>query len=564
MGEGSKPRRLFDQMVNGKADPRIAWVILGVAMILSAAFCLWTARGTTFTGDEFAWVSFTPDQSLRYTFEPQSGHLVFVTLWLYKAVLSTIGSDYLTFRLMTIGAVYLAVLLLFIFVRKRVGDFLALAPCLVLLLFGNDTGNIIQGIGFTLMFAVALGLFALIMIERDTRPSDILACAALVLAVLTFSLALPFLVGAVVAILITRERWRRIWVVAIPILIYLAWRVWLLAADVEVFNGAVHISNVLLFPSWVFQSLSGVLSALTGFNYDFEDGDFLPATSLAGPPLALAFIVLIGWRIRKGGLSPWFWVALAIALSLFASQTLGWIPAVRTPGVARYLYPGAFVLILVLAETFRGFRVSPTAFVCVWLIAFCALSTNIAFLRDGGETLRARAPVVSSEVTASALVTSAYPFPPGQDFKPIQELVSDPGVSVSAAAQEKYGGIGYTEDQLVMSAPDLRVHVDSILDQAYGLGLTPSDKATCLDRSVATSDPNTGTAVTDLPPGGAVLTSPIAGEVRLKRFGDDFSISAGTLPAGNAMRLYIPVDDGKTPWQLRVVTPALRVCEVAV
>ena len=554
--------RFIGDAAGGRADPRIAWLILGGAMLVSLAYCLYATRGSTFTGDEIAWVAFSPDLTFRGSIEPHSGHLIFVTLWLYKAILGTVGSDYLTFRLLTLAMVFSAVTLLFVYSRKRVGDFVALAPCLVLLFFGNDAGNLLQGIGFTIMLAVTLGMVSLLAVERNTRRGDGLACAALTLAVVSFTLALPFLAGAIVAIALSRERWRRIWLVAIPLLVYLAWRVWLIADQVEITNGSADPAHILLLPSWTFQSLSGILSALTGFNYNFESSGWLPPGEMAGPVLALAFLGLLGWRIHKVKPLPWFLVPLTIMAALFASQVLGWIPDVREPGSSRYLFPGAFAVILVTVEAFRRYRFSPTVFVVIWVVALSALATNIYFISDSGRSLRDRAPTVAAEVTASNLVNTAYPYPPSPKTRSLLDLVSDHGIAVSNASQEEYGGIGFTEDELLAESEELRTHADSIMGSAFGVLLIPEPggRATGCRRLVGAGEP--GITIPNLPKGGVVLKSPRAGSVSLRRFGTAFTVPAGELLPGRFMRLYIPVDDGKAPWQLRADVPGLEVCRL--
>lgn len=553
--------RLIDPMVERKADPRIAWAVLVGAMFLSAVYCLWATRGSTFTGDEIAWVSFSPGLDFRQSIEPHSGHLIFVTLWLYKAILAVVGTDYLTFRLLTLSMVFLAVLLLFIWSRKRVGEFVALAPCLVLLFFGSDPGNLLQGIGFTIMLGISCGMLALVALDRGSRGGDLIACGALTLGVISFTLALPFLAGAIVAVLLTKERWRRIWIVAIPLAVYLAWRIWLLAANVDVPNGEAHLSNLPLLPSWTFQSLSGIFSALTGFNHNFTSGSWLPAGEAAGPTLALGFLVLIGWRIHGGTLRPWFLVTVTIMVALFASQVLGWVPGVRSPATSRYLFPGAFAVVLVLAEAFRAYPFSRTAFISIWLIAACAFATNVVYIRDSGRTFRERGPHFKSEVTASLLVNQAVPFFPGANSKPLQELVENPGISITSTAEAEYGGLGFSEDELLQQSPDLRAHADSIMASSFGLGLIPDagSGANCKYRPVDRAGAD-GRVVMSLAPGGALLKSPEAGGVSVKRFGDEYSIPVGQLIPGRRMRLYIPADQGRTPWRLSAAVPALSIC----
>ena len=554
--------RFIDPMIDGRAGSRLALIVLGLAMLVSLVYCLWVTRGTSFSGDELTWLSISPDLDLKGALTPHSGHLVLIPHTVYKVAFETIGTDYLTFRLLTLGSVYLAVGLLFVYARERVGDYLALAPCLVLLFFGSDTGHILQGNGFTIMFSIACGMAALIALQRHTRGGDVIASLALVLGLLTYTNALPFLAGAVVLVLLGSDRWRRLWVVAIPIGVYLAWRVWLVTGDINTTRGELDLTNFALLPSWIFQSLSGILSSLTGLNYNFHSGGWLPPGEMAGPPLALIFIVAIAWRIRAGAAGKWFLVVSVIALALFTSQVLTYIPAVREPGTSRYLYPGAFVVLLVLFEAFRRWPFNRTAFISVWLIALTGFAANVAFIQSSGNVLRSRGPVLAAEVTAAALVTSAYPYLPGPGAKSIAELTTDAPVSTVGPAELKYGGVGFTEEELLEQTPEIRSQVDSIVSGTYGLGLIDAKdvgRKNC--RQVDANPESPGYSPLEIPEGGTVLESKAATDVSVRRFGPEFSVKVGSLMPGQPLLLTIPPDDATTPWQLTAQGPPVTVCD---
>ena len=440
---------------------------------------------------------------------------------------------------------------------------MALSPCLVLLFFGTDTGHILQGNGFTIMFALACGMLALLGLEQNSGRGNLVACFALSLGVLTYTVALPFVAGALVLVLLGKDRWRRLWVVAIPILIYLGWRVWLLTADVSVARGELSPSNLAVLPAWTFQSLSGILSALTGVHYNFASGgSWLPPGEMAGPALALIFVVAIGWRLSRGAVSNWFWVAMVIALAMFVSQVLVWIPDVRSPGESRYIYPGAFVVLLIAVEAVRGIRISRAAFISVWIVALVAFSTNAAIIVGSGNTLRERSPEIKVEVTAAALVNSAGFYIPGPNAKPLSSLVQGAPISNIGPAERKYGGLGLTPAELKAAPPETRSQVDSIMSSAIGPLLRPvakpPAKAECKEVRGAADQ-----AIADLPPGGAGLESKSGGTVSIRRFGDSFSINVGDLKPGVPMNLNIPKDINPTPWQVSVPAGSLLVCPLS-
>lgn len=184
-------------------------------MIVSIAVTLYLGRGTTFSGDEMVLVVTSPDFDLQAAFQPHVGHLLLVPRLIYLPLLESFGLSYLPYRILTVLAVCLTVGLLFAWLIRRVPKWVALVPCVILLFFGTDHLHMLQGNGFTICFSLAMGLLALLMLERGDRFGDVFACLALVLGVATYSVALPLIVGAAVLVLINRQ-WTRIWIAAVP------------------------------------------------------------------------------------------------------------------------------------------------------------------------------------------------------------------------------------------------------------------------------------------------------------------------------------------------------------
>jgi hypothetical protein len=543
-----------------RADPRTPWGLLALMMFASLAYCLWAAEGVYFTDDELYWLGSSPNTTLERAFDPHSGHLIAVSRLLYRGIFETLGSGYLPFRLLSLGAVFLAVGLLFAWSRKRVGDYVALAPCLVLLFFGSDSRHLILGNGFTVVFAIACGLAALLALEHRSRRGDIVACAALCLGVLTYTTALPFVVGAAIAILLGSDRWRRIWVPLLPVLIYGAWRIWLRLSDAVVWRGDTDPANLLLLPSWTYQSLSAVMNALTGLAYDFSGAELPAADAAAGPALALLVLVAVGWRIRGGRPSSWLWVALATALALFASQVLAWIPDAREPGEARYLYPGAFVVLLVLFETMRDKSVGKTGLIAIWIVAFSGFATNATMVHDQGQGFAVRGEFVRAETTAAKLLHQSTAFVPGASAVPGPERYIEPAVDLLGDAEDSYG-IGLSEGELAGQSPEIRTLVDTLLGEGIGVGLAQSTGSPG-DPGCEWFAAEGKEAVVTLPPGGASLFSRTGGEVSLGRFGDRFEVSVGELEPRRKMQVFLPVDPYSRPWQASVGAPRVAVCPV--
>lgn len=119
------------------------------------------------------------------------------------------------------------------------------------------------------------------------------------------------------------------------------------------------------------------MNPLTGVNYNFAGGGgALPAGEMAGPALALLLLFTLGVQVSRRAVSPGFWAAATICLTLFISQVLVWITEVRDPGTARYLFPGASGILLLMAEAFRKVRITRLIFIAVWVVALCGLATT--------------------------------------------------------------------------------------------------------------------------------------------------------------------------------------------
>ncbi|MBN8867463.1 MAG: hypothetical protein J0H98_07900 [Solirubrobacterales bacterium] len=535
---------------------RPAWPVLGLGMLVSLGVCLHVARGSTYSSDELAWVAGSPSMSFGDAFDPYSGHLVLLSHLVYKFVLETIGSGYLTFRLLSLASVFLAVGLLFVWARRRVDEWIALAPCLVLLFFGSDSAHILQGNGFTVILAVACGMLALVALDRPGGRWDLVACLALCLGVVTYTVALPFVAGAAVLILARADRLRRSWIFLVPAGIYLAWRIWVQATGADLEAGGVDLINLLLLPAWSFQGIGASLAALTGVDFDFNaTSEATPG--FAGPALAVAFLALLCLRLRREGPGPTFWAVTAVALAMFALQVASWIPGLRLPDSTRYLYPGAFVILLVAFEAGRGIRVPRVAVAAIWIVALAGLGANLTIIRDNGEIYRERAEKVSAQITASTMIHRMGEFAPGPGAKPLASLVEtySPAITEIGPAAGRYG-LGIPGDEIAGRPEPTRAQIDSILIGAIGPRLVPiaSRPGDC-----SPAEPVAGSYLADLPPGGAVLEGNRGGTVGIGRFSDRISATVGTLEAGRPALLAIPEDGAETPWKAGMDVP-FKVC----
>ena len=201
----------------------------------------------------------------------------------------------------------------------------------------------------------------------------------------------------------------------IPVAIYVAWWLWALGSDVSS-ESQITLSDVLLFPSWAYQSLSSMLGALAGLDYSFAGSTFE-----AGPTLAVLALIGVGWRFQRGPVPKMVWAALAIALSFWL---MGAVSKDLTPnaGQSRYLYPGALVVLIAGAWLAAGMGWRRSALVALFLVAATGVVTNLALLRDDGalnrfETAQQRAILAGIEVAGANADPSYIPESGPQEIR---------------------------------------------------------------------------------------------------------------------------------------------------
>ncbi len=539
------------------ADVRI---FLVAAMVVSAALGLWFSRDTTFSLDEIEVFSGTAHLDLQGALEPSSsGHLFLTWRLTFAALLNAFGADYLPFRVLAMGTVLLTAGLFFVFVKRRVGSVVALAPTLVLLFYGSDTLHAISGNGFIVLLGLAAGIAALLALEREDRAGDVAACALLILAVSTFSSAIAFVVGVAVLIVIGSDRWRRAWVFLVPAVLYAAWVLWSRKFDTSA-ESTVTLSNLLLAPDWALNGLSTAGAALLGLNYPFSG----TANQGWGPVVAVIAVAALGWRLSRGDISRWLWALIAIPVTLWVTEAArGPLPGFRGPDSARYIFPATIAILLVAAEAARGARFGRRVTIAIYVVAAISLATNIALLRDGSAGLRAQAPTTRADLSAVEIGNGrlAAPFSDTILGAVLRQTGEGSVATGYLDSVRDFGSPAFSLSALQAQSEPLRAHVDSVLADNLDVALEPVHGPPRNCERV--SDRHDQGATFRLPPGGAVLRasgSSAPADLRLRRFGTAFSVPAGELQSGEASALSIPRDSAPVPWVASTSAAQLEVC----
>jgi hypothetical protein len=473
-------------------------VVLAASVLMAVALNLWVTRGQTFFSDEWHRLTFNTNDSLDPLLRGYSGNLVALHALLYKALLGLFGADsYLPFRITEALLVGTAGLLFFAFARSRAGPWPCLAATLVLLFLGSAFEVLATPFGIVFLLPVALGLAALICLQRLSRRWDLLACLLLVAAVAAQSVGLVFLAGS--AVLLAQQSRRRflarIWVVLVPALPYAAWFVWsrvtgfssgsTLAIVTTSTNPAnamadpVHLHNLGQMPSDALAVCAAGLAAISGlFGTSGPGGAGVPFNLAVGYPLLGLLIVAAIWRVRSGSaLAREVWVPVALALAFWA--LVGMIaPAERPPRTSRYIYPSAVFLLLILLELLRGIRLSPRQIRLSVAVLVLSLVPNLVNLVNQGNQLRDFATTERSKLGALELLREEVPA----NSIPYLTLnggvlgIGGQGVRILAAdyfaAVDRYGSPAASPAEIAIADESQRQVADQVLLDGSDLTLT--------------------------------------------------------------------------------------------
>jgi hypothetical protein len=553
-------------------SPRACRAVLFAGWLVATGLLVWLHRDLTFAVDEFDFSETVGAGSVEEFLAPQNGHLLVTPFLVFRLLYMAFGTTLVPFTLLE-GAM-LAVLSagLFVYSRARVGPLLALLPALLPLFLGTAWPLLMPPmIGLLWIFAIATGVWALVLLEGETRLGDIAACGLLCVAVSSFSLGLVFVLACALAIFLSPRRWRRIFVVAIPAVIWICWYVW-----ARKFGGiATHPSYLLLLPAYAVDSIAANTAALLGRPLPYS-----PATSLYLDgfsfhrlvfALGLAAIEAVACLlvISKFGFARLnrrsLWIVLVIPLAWWASQVIV-LETFRTPSANRYFFAGVVILLLVVVEVARGIRVRPSLAILIYAVAAVALVANLLAFRDGRTalvalSLEAKANMAMMDLEGrkgdQAYVPSSEPLTPESQF---MFLTVGPYLDVA----ERFGSPADTLSEVEAAPEPIREGADTISARLLLLHLSSatghSRRRDC--RSVAATA-NSHRIVVRLPRGGATLGSKAPRTLYVGRFADGYPVRVGRLSGFSASRLEIPSDHSRRPWRAMATGAApLLVCRL--
>jgi hypothetical protein len=510
------------------------------AMLLSGALLLhWLSR-LTFWRDEWGFLLHRRGWNVGTFLDPAVEHLSTIPILLYKLQLEIFGmSSPTSYQVVAVLGFLASVTLLFIYVRLRLGDWLALAATLPILFLGPSWDDLLFPYQIGFFGSVACGIGALLCLDRPSRGRDVAATALLIAGLLFSDVGLPFVAAAAVDVGLDRDRLRRAYVPLVPALIWLIWYLgWGHTA-----HTFVSLDNAARTPGYVLDGISSSLASLLGLSAPVGD---VSASSLdwGRPLLVLAVVVASWWLYRLGRVPTRLLAALAVLVGFWTLTGLN-ASVFGLPTAGRYQYIGAIGVVLVATELVRGVQIRRWIVVTVLAVSAAAALANFSRLKDAAHGLEGIAQQQRGGLAALELARGRVS--PGltltQENSGVDYLgLVDAGSYLSAV--DAFGSPAYSAAQLPTVPEAGQVAADRVSALALRVGLAPAASASAVN--CVTVRPGVRPAVIAVPPNGMLLTAQSAGaRAALHRF------ASQSFPVPLEL-LRIPPDGSPQPWSVQV------------
>jgi hypothetical protein len=541
-GDGSVGSRIA-KVASSTWLPSLA---LAVAVVASIAWLLDLNSELTFIADDWLLLVKRHDVGFNYFLHPFHGNIVAAPALIYKTLQEAVGMDSATpYYGLSIVTFASSAVLLFVYLRRRVGDWLALFAAILVLFLGAAFEDLLFAFQIGYYGSVAAGLGMLICLDREDDRGDIAASVLLAISLLFSSLGIAFAAGAVLDLIFGRRpRGRRLFVSVLPLSLFVFW--W--TGWGHVAKTYVSADNIATTPKFVFEAASAGIVSLMGLATGDGSEPDQPHLIWGKLLLIAGSLLLIARVVRERKISRGLVVALAIGLTFWVIAGVNRDES-RLPTSSRFQYPSAIFLLLIIGEGLRGIRFPRAAVVVAGVGTVLAISGGISLLeREHSERWRPYADSLRSHLAAVEIAgPAANPdfvvfFPP--DIKAPARAYLD--------AVERHGSPAFSEEELVSNPAANRPGADLAVAQAVGLTLSPpaagSRPIRCQGLE-ATADGATGLT---LAPGTYSFENlgSVPVELLLGRFSEEPSVSFGAIEPGVLTALTIPEDRSERPWIL--------------
>jgi hypothetical protein len=537
-------------------------LLLAAALVVAAAMTLVLTSQLTFLQDTWEYLMTRRDPSVEVLFHPHNEHLVLFPVLIEQGLLRLFGMSSATPEYVVLTAFLVGTaLLLYIYVQRRVGPWIALFATILVLCLGPAWEVLLWPFEISFVGPVFFGLAMLLALEREDRRGDALACICLIAALGFSGLGIPILAAAAVAVLLGgRETWlRRAYVVAIPAALFAVWYLkW-------GHDSSTHVTahNVLHSPLVVAEAMSVSVGSLFGVGVTPVGGSI---TALWGALILVALIALLGYRQRrKPGFSPGLWPIAAAAAAFWFLMAFNLAPG-REATASRYQYGGVIFIVLILANLLAGVRPGKRVLVVAAAVTAVAVGLNLVVLRQGRDALLNQSVLTRADTAAIEIAqrTIDPEFQLNPEVAGTTTLV-DVFAGEYLQAVDEYGSPAYTPAELATAPRQGRRQADIVLGQALPLStvVTPGEFDPASGRGRCVTVPAGGPELPLAPGSTRIELAPgPPAAFSLRRFATgEYPVPTAGAPGDSTTLLRIPRDTAPQPWHLRIdASQFARVC----
>jgi len=521
----------------------LIWKIgLVLLLVATAALMLYLSRGLTFNLDEWTVVTERRGAGAPSLLQPHNEHLSILILGLLVGLLQIGGLDAQPLMMVPLIALQITLgVLLFVIARRRVAAGVALGVAAVAMLCGLAYENFLVPGQAGQMASIVAGVAAFAVLDLPRAPrNDRLLAALMMIAIASSGMGIPVLVGFGVELLLTKEGRERLWVVGLPLALYLLWYV-------AYGTNRAAFDELALSLLWAWTALSHAAGAIIGERQIEPGRQFL-----------IVLIVILAyraWRVEPRARIRM--LALTTILVTFYGLTAISRHDIAPPSSSRYLTVGIVFLLLMLVEAARGWKIRRWVPAVVLLLVLISFSKDSALaFREGRTVFLERSNRVRASLGAVELLGRSR-VDPKLEIAPLAAPFLEAGGWFEARA-DLSGNPADAPRELVTAPADARSFADDTLVRAGGLALRPPGP------QPKTCQPAWRGGDGNVPPAGvrieAGAAKPLA--LRARRLGMQWVV-VGVLPIapGRSVELHPLRDALLNPYEVQALGAA-RVCSL--
>jgi hypothetical protein len=421
-------------------------VVLAIAAVVIVA----AMAGTTFFFDEWIWIMQRHSFDEATLLQPFNNHLMAMPIATYAVFYRVFGLDSpLPYQLALLAGHLATCVLLYVYLRGRIGWLLAIGGTAALAFFGYTWPVIIWPISLGWVYATTAGVGALLLVDRDTRRADIAAMAALLIGIASSGIAVPFVIGVAVELALKRA-WNRVYVAVVPLLVFGAWYLGYASGTSD--SGSV--GDVVDFAEKLLAQTFGTLVGI-------DDRG-----TAAHVVLAVAFVAIVALWFALGRPHSPRLLGNAAALASF-TVLLSYSRA--TSGLTQWhSYAAAVFVLLTLGELVAGRSIPIVPTVAVLVVVAWSIVWNLGELQEGSDLQRMRAEEMRAQLAAVELAGGSID-PDMRVGRFLLETRAGPWLDVA----EQYGSPAYSLDELRDAPRHARRAANALLVSGGAVELEP-------------------------------------------------------------------------------------------